>query len=143
MTPLLLFTNMADAFFNSLFQGLPTIDADHDSSHVLESHRIYVKKHVQAMLWKLARVMIQDLWGRYAVEESLYDHISVEPGVSAPVDLDALQPVTPEEVRSREQEFVRRGKGMKLYGQGAPRVMPTATLTLWPWRSQPYTGLFT
>ena len=70
---------MADAFFNSLFQGLPTIDADHDSSHVLESHRIYVNKQVQTKINGLNAFSL--VWGAHSLltaEGTILDKLTAQ-----------------------------------------------------------------
>lgn len=91
MTPLLLFTNMADAFFNSLFQGLPTIDADHDSSHVLESHRIYVKKQVQTKINGLNAFSL--VWGAHSLltaEGTILDKLTAQQQLACLLVIETL-----------------------------------------------------
>ena len=74
----------------------------------------HMKKHVQAMLWKLARVMVQDLWGRPNLGASLYDLLDEDPA-AARLDLRRLEEPTAEEVHQREREFLQRGEDMKLF----------------------------
>ena len=72
----------------------------------------HLNEHVKAMLWKLARIIVQDMWGRNAPRPSLYD-LLWDAASRPEIDLASAEEVGQTSVDQREQEFLQAGKNMK------------------------------
>jgi hypothetical protein len=79
----------------------------------------HLKKHVSAVLWLLARIMVQDTWGVDDLEGSLYELL--DPTAELELDIGNDAPATEEEVRLREVDFLRAGESMHRFWERATR----------------------
>ena len=70
----------------------------------------HLKKHVSAVLWLLARIMVQDTWGVDDLEDSPYELL--DPTAELELDIGNEAPTTEEEVRLREVDFLHAGELM-------------------------------
>ena len=78
-----------------------------------------LKKHVSAVLWLLARIMVQDTWGVDDLEDSPYELL--DPTAEMELDIGSEAPTTDEEVRRREVDFLHAGKLMHQFWDRATR----------------------
>ena len=74
----------------------------------------HLNEHVKAMLWKLARILVQDMWGRNAPRSSLYD-LLWEAASRPEINLSSTEEVSQTSVDRREREFLQAGKSMKKF----------------------------
>ena len=73
-----------------------------------------LKPHVSAVLWMLARVMVQDTWGVAVPEGELYELIDPT-WEEDELDLETSGPITEVEVAMREVQFLDAGEQMKQF----------------------------